>query len=142
MGEGEGKRERKEGEGKARKTYILPLLGLGGIVNQQSVEGQRVGKDVVANIVAANGQGIEGLRFTVADRHFDGFEVRIHGQVDPWREEGGLASALRRRREREREREEVPVMVPWTVVPFFNSIVTVSLLSFICRAVEGTEWAG
>lgn len=39
-----------------------------------------------------------------------------------------------------------PVMVPFTVVPFFNSIVTVSLLSFICRRPRdfgvSTEGAG
>lgn len=77
--------------GNRKQTHILLLPRLGRIVNQQGIEGQRVGEDKVSNVVAADTEAVESLRFAVPDRHLDRFEVRVHGHVDAcaW---DGLAS--------------------------------------------------
>jgi hypothetical protein len=52
-------------------------------------------------------------------RHFNGFEMSVHCQVDTYK---GV---------KKRKDHCLPTMVPDTIVPFFSSIVTVSLLNFI-----------
>lgn len=113
-------------------THILLLPRLGRVVDQERIEGQRVGKDVVANVVAPDTETVERLRLAVPDSHLDRFEVRVHRHVD---------ACLRRQLSRTKgegsvmggqEGADVPVMVPCTTVPFLSSTVTVSLLSFIC----------
>jgi hypothetical protein len=173
----------KEREGK--RTHIALLLGFRGIVDQEGIERERVGQDKVPDVVAADRERVERLRFAPANRHLDFFQVRIHRRVDTCEERahtrttrttttttmtvvvvvvrarGAGAQDTERVVERhgsstERKRAktvshkeiarsleqhngqpvrgetDVPVMVPLTVVPFLSSIVTVSLLSFIC----------
>merc|ERR1719422_1745210 len=55
---------------------------LGTVVNQEGVERQGIGQDVIPNVGASDGECVQILRLLVLDGHFDGFEMSIHGHVD------------------------------------------------------------
>ena len=117
------------GSSPSRGGSVL-LFGFRSVVDEESVEGQRVGENVVANIVAPNRERVERLRFPISKRHLDRFQMRIHRHVHPY------ATSHRQREALGAGMRKLPVMVPWTTVPFFSSTVTVSLLSFICAVVQ------
>ncbi len=62
----------------------LALLGLGlwRVVHEQSVEWQTVRQDKVANVVAANGDGVHAYRLAVLHGQLDRFQVSVHAHVN------------------------------------------------------------
>ena len=123
------------------------ILGLGGVIHEQSVEGQAVGKDVITDCGATNVDGIERDRVAALGRHLDGSEGGVHlrrngcdcavencaymncvvslrADADVGSENRGLSRGRRLAPERnEKARKQN--------VPFLSSMVTVSLAHFI-----------
>lgn len=58
------------------------ILGLGGVVHQQSVEGQAVGKDVVSDSRATDVDGVQGYRITALGSHLYCSEGGVHLRRD------------------------------------------------------------
>ena len=58
------------------------ILGLGGVIHEQSVEGQAVGKDVITDCGATNVDGIERDRVAALGRHLDCAQARVHLRRD------------------------------------------------------------
>lgn len=89
-------------------------LDLGGIIDEEGLQGKTFGEEEVADGVAPDGEMVECDGFLAFDGLLHCLQMRVHGHIHAY----GLG-------------EKVPVTVPTTIVPFFNSIVTVSLFSFI-----------
>jgi len=51
------------------------------VVDEESVERQRIGKDVVSNVAPANGQRIQCLRLLILDGHLNRLEMCVHGNI-------------------------------------------------------------
>lgn len=58
------------------------ILGLGGVIHEQSVEGQAVGEDVITDCGATNVDGIERDRVAALGGHLDGSEGGVHLRRD------------------------------------------------------------
>lgn len=54
------------------------VLGLGRVVDQQRIEGQTIGQDVVADRGATDVDGVEGDGITAFGGHFDRAEGGVH----------------------------------------------------------------
>merc|ERR1719422_366866 len=50
---------------------------LGTVVNQEGVERQGIGQDVIPNVGASDGECVQILRLLVLDGHFDGLLINI-----------------------------------------------------------------
>ena len=61
------------------------MFGLGRVINKEGVEWKCVGEDEVADVVASDGEGVEGCGVAVAHGHFDGLEEGVHLHVDACR---------------------------------------------------------
>ena len=57
-------------------------LGLLGVVHQQGVQVQRVGQDVVADVVASHRETVQVDGVLALERHLHRFEVRVHAHVN------------------------------------------------------------
>ena len=55
---------------------------LGCVVYEECVEGQTVGQDVVADVVATDTQGVKLLGVLVLHGHLDRLQVRVHAHVN------------------------------------------------------------
>lgn len=69
----------------ASGLILLPVLGLGGVIDEEGIERQRVWEDKVADVVAANGKRVEGGGLAVARGHLYGFQMGVHLHVDAWK---------------------------------------------------------
>lgn len=59
----------------------LPLLGSWGIVDEQSVERQGVGQDIVADVVTTDTEGVQLLRVSVFHCHLHSLQMGVHADV-------------------------------------------------------------
>ena len=72
---------------------LLSVLRFWCIVHQERVEGEGVGEDEIADVVAADGEGVERSGVAVARGHFDGLQVRIHLHVDPYNTTSSISAS-------------------------------------------------
>jgi len=52
---------------------LLAIFGFGRVVHEKGIELKRIWENKVADVVAADGQGVQRDRFTVPHRHLDRF---------------------------------------------------------------------
>ena len=55
---------------------------LGGVVDEEGVEGQGVGQDEVAQVVATDAQRVQLHRVLVLQRHLHRLEVCVHAHIN------------------------------------------------------------
>jgi hypothetical protein len=65
------------------RTLSLDALGLGAgcVINEQSVQIERVRQDVITNVVASDAQAFEVNGITALDGHFNCFQVSVHAHI-------------------------------------------------------------
>lgn len=109
------------------------------VIYKQCVQVQRIWQKDAPNIVAADTNGLEGNWITTLDYHLHFLHVHIHLHINACRSETVAKNRAKKQMgdckpvapQREVTRGNSPPTVPCTVVPFFNSTVTVSLDNFI-----------
>ena len=77
-------------------TFTSPASAassLGRVVDEQRVEGQAVGQDEVAHVVAADTQRVQIHRLLVLQRHLHRLEVRVHAHVHTCKQQENADSA-------------------------------------------------